>query len=152
VRCGLFPEPTIQDRRILVTIFRLLKDADVLDGNFSHSIFDLLCYLIHAAGKEDNCLQEEVLSMEQVAYNMPTLNRAAHAVEVVVHIPERLDDKQRHNLVVALENSNGIVSAEFCHLRDHLMLVRYDRDHYSSQHVLNALRTQNVNARLIGPI
>jgi cell division protein FtsX len=90
--------------------------------------------------------------MEQVAHQITQLDVAKNTVEVVVHISEHLDDKQRNNLAVALENRNGIVSAEFCHLRDHLMLVRYDRDHYSSQDVLNAFRAQKINARLIGPI
>ena len=90
--------------------------------------------------------------MDQVAHQITQLDVAKNTVEVVVHISEHLDDKQRNNLLVALKNRNGIVSAEFCHLRDHLMLVRYDRDQYSSQYVLNAFRAQKINARLIGPI
>lgn len=90
--------------------------------------------------------------MDQVVHQMPQLEAAKNTVEVVVHISEHLDDRQRNNLVVALKNKNGIVSAEFCHLRDHLMLVRYDRENYSSQHVLNAFRAHKINARLIGPI
>jgi riboflavin synthase len=76
----------------------------------------------------------------------------AHTVEIVVHISEALDERQRSNLVVALENRAGIVSAEFCQLRYHLMLVRYDRDQYSSQDVLSAVTTQKLQARLIGPV
>jgi hypothetical protein len=33
-----------------------------------------------------------------------------------------------------------------------LMLVRYDRDQYSSQDVLSAVGVQKLQARLIGPI
>ena len=44
------------------------------------------------------------------------------------------------------------VSAEFCPLRYHLMLVKYDRDQYSSKDVLNAFGAQKLQARLIGPI
>jgi hypothetical protein len=90
--------------------------------------------------------------MDQVVQQMPGLDAVKNAVEVVVHISELLDDKQRNNLVVALENRNDILSAEFCHLRDHLMLVRYDRDCHSSQDVLNAFSAQKIHARLIGPI
>jgi hypothetical protein len=90
--------------------------------------------------------------MDQVVQQMPPRSVANHRVEVVVHISGQLDDKQRNNLVVALENNDGIVSAEFCHLRNHLMLVRYDRDHYSSHDVLTAFEAQKVTARLIGPI
>ena len=75
-----------------------------------------------------------------------------HTVEIVVHITETLADQQRTDLVTALEANGGITAAEFCPLRYHLMLVRYDRDVYSSQDVLNRVASQNVNARLIGPV
>lgn len=90
--------------------------------------------------------------MDMVVENMPILDEAKNAVEIVVHISENLEDMQRNNLVVALEDEDGIVSAEFCPLRYHLMLVRYDRDQYSSQDVLGAVSAQKLQARLIGPI
>jgi hypothetical protein len=90
--------------------------------------------------------------MDEVVRQMPPPSAATHTVEVVVHITGKLDDEQRNNLLVGLKNAKAIVSAEFCHLRDHLMLVRYDRDHYSSHDVLTAFENQKVNARLIGPI
>jgi len=79
-------------------------------------------------------------------------NEPEHTVEIVVHVSENLEGKQRSNLVVALQNKEGIVSAEFCPLRYHLMLVRYDKDQYSSKEVLNAVSAQKVQAKLIGPI
>jgi hypothetical protein len=90
--------------------------------------------------------------MNQVVREMPLTNAAINTVEIVVHISESLDDAQRNNLMVALEQNDGIVSAEFCPLRYHLMLVRYDRDQYSSQDVLGAVSDQKLQARLIGPI
>jgi len=75
-----------------------------------------------------------------------------HTVEIVVHITETLGEQQREDLVAALEDSGGITAAEFCPLRYHLMLVRYDRELYSSQDVLNRVTSQNVNAKLIGPV
>jgi hypothetical protein len=90
--------------------------------------------------------------MDQVVHDMPTLNVAKNTVEIVAHISESLDDVQRNNLVVALEQNDGIVSAEFCPLRYHLMLVRYDRDQYSSKDVLNAISDRKLQSRLIGPI
>ena len=90
--------------------------------------------------------------MDQVVQNMPILDEAKNTVEIVVHVSENLEDRQRNNLVVALENKDGIVSAEFCPLRYHLMLVRYDKDQYSSQDVLGAVSAQKLQARLIGPI
>jgi hypothetical protein len=90
--------------------------------------------------------------MDMVVENMPILDEAKNAVEIVVHISENLEDMQRNSLVVALENEDGIVSAVFCPLRYHLMLVRYYRDQYSSQDVLGAVSAQKLQARLIGPI
>lgn len=73
-------------------------------------------------------------------------------VEIVVHITETLGAQQREGLVSTLEDSHGITTAEFCPLRYHLMLVRYDRDLHSSQDVLANVTSQNVSARLIGPV
>ena len=79
-------------------------------------------------------------------------NEPEHTVEIVVHITETIGENRRGNLVTALEDNGGIVSAEFCPLRYHLMLVRYDKDLCSSQDVLTQVKSQNVNARLIGPV
>jgi hypothetical protein len=73
-------------------------------------------------------------------------------VEIVVHITETLGELRRRDLVVALEGNGGITTAEFCPLRYHLMLIRYDRDLYSSQDVLDLVKSQTVRARLIGPV
>jgi len=75
-----------------------------------------------------------------------------HTVEIVLHITETLGEERRGVLVAALEDNDGITTAEFCPLRYHLMLVRYDKDLYSSQDVLARVKSQEVNARLIGPV
>jgi hypothetical protein len=88
--------------------------------------------------------------MEQAVRSIE--NEPAHTVEIVMHVPENLEDGQRRNLVDALEMEDGIVSAEFCTLRSHLMLVRYDRDMYSSQDMLARVKSKNIHAKLIGPV
>jgi len=88
--------------------------------------------------------------MQQAIHSIE--NEPEHSVEIVVHITETLDEQHRGNMVAALKNDNGIVAAEFCALRYHLMLVRYDKDRYSSQDVLSRVRSQQVHARLIGPV
>jgi phosphoribosyl-ATP pyrophosphohydrolase len=88
--------------------------------------------------------------MEQAFQNNE--NEPAHTVEIVVHISEELDEPRRKELIAALNSNTGIVAAEFCPLRYHLMLVRYDRDMYSSQDVLNRVNSHHVSARLIGPV
>jgi hypothetical protein len=75
-----------------------------------------------------------------------------HTVEIVVHITETLGEHQRVDLVNALEGNGGIATAEFCPLRYHLMLVKYNRDVSSSQDVLSSVKEQHYNARLIGPV
>jgi hypothetical protein len=88
--------------------------------------------------------------MEQTLHNAE--NEPAHTVEIVVHISDNLEEQQRRNLIAALNSNAGIVAVEFCPLRYHLMLIRYDRDTYSSQDVLNRVNSHNVSARLIGPV
>ena len=88
--------------------------------------------------------------MGQTAHSI--VNEPEHSVEVIVHISETLGELPRRNRVAALEQDGGIVSAEFCPLRYHLILVRYDRDSYSSQDVLGSVMSRNINARLIGPV
>ena len=75
-----------------------------------------------------------------------------NTVEIVVHITESMGENRRGDLVAALEDNGGIVTAEFCPLRYHLMLVRYDKELYSSQDVLARVKSQDVDARLIGPV
>jgi len=88
--------------------------------------------------------------MEQALHSIE--NEPDHTIEIVVHITEDLGEQQRSNLVASLANNDGITAADFCPLRYHLMLIRYNRDLYSSQDVLAKVTSQNVNARLIGPV
>ena len=88
--------------------------------------------------------------MEQALHSIE--NEPEHTIEIVVHITEDLGEQQRSNLVASLANNDGITAADFCPLRYHLMLIRYNRDLYSSQDVLAKVTSQNVNARLIGPV
>ena len=90
--------------------------------------------------------------MDQVVQHVSTPALAKNAVEIVVHIKETLDEAQRNNVVTALEGAQGIIGAEFCPLRYHLVVARYDREAISSQDVLKAFNALNVEARLIGPI
>ncbi len=75
-----------------------------------------------------------------------------NTVELVVHITEELNEGQRDSLTSTLETTAGISNAEFCPLRYHLMLVRYDTDVFSSQDVLRSITSQDIHAQLIGPV
>jgi hypothetical protein len=90
--------------------------------------------------------------MDQVFRELPAYRKITEAVEIVVHVSGSLEDGQRKRRVSALEQQGGIVSAEFCPLRCHLMLVRYDSHRFSSPDVLSAVAAQNLQARPGGPI
>ena len=90
--------------------------------------------------------------MDQVVEHMPILNEAKNAVEIVVHVSEDLGEEQRNLVVSALEKTDGIIGAEFCLLRNHLVLTKYDRDIYSSHDVLKSFNSLNLKAKLIGQI
>jgi cell division protein FtsX len=88
--------------------------------------------------------------MNQVAQHLR--NEEKRAVEVVVHISKDLGDEQRNLVVSELEKTVGIIGAEFCPSRNHLVLAKYDKDIFSSQDVLKHFNSMNLEARLIGPI
>ena len=88
--------------------------------------------------------------MEQAVQHVS--GEAKNAVEIVVHVSEDLGEEQRNLVVSALEKTDGILGAEFCLLRNHLVLAKYDRDVYSSHDVLKSFNSLNLKAKLIGPI
>ena len=88
--------------------------------------------------------------MGEAAYSMR--QEPDHSVEIVVHVDEALPEVKRAGLVNALQDIDGIISAEFCPLRYHLMLVRYDRETFDSLDVLGKVNAQDVHAELIGPL
>ena len=82
----------------------------------------------------------------------PISNEAKNTVEIVVHVKEDLGEEQRNLTVSALEKMDGIIGAEFCPLRHHLVVAIYDKDIISSQDVLKSFNSLNLDAKLIGPI
>jgi hypothetical protein len=93
------------------------------------------------------------MSIKQIT--LPTVDpvgEISRPVEIVIHVSDRLSQAQRQGLVEALTRGDDVCSAEFCQLRDHLMLVRYDRDKINSLGVLNKIEQQRYRAQLVGPI
>lgn len=88
--------------------------------------------------------------MNQVAQYLPAEEKCA--VEVVVYIKNDLGAEQQNHVISALEQTNGIMGAEFCVMRNHLVIAKYDKDIVSSQDVLKSFNSLNLDARLIGPI
>jgi hypothetical protein len=73
-------------------------------------------------------------------------------VEIILHIDETLGEARRNDLTDTLKSKAGIRSADFCPLRYHLMLVRYDRENLTSQDILHQVTNHSVHAQLIGPV
>jgi hypothetical protein len=88
--------------------------------------------------------------MNQVAQHLPNVEKCA--VEIVVYVNKDLGDEERKYVVSALEQTDGIIGAEFSMLRHHLVLAKYDRDMLSSQDVLKSFNSLKLDAKLIGPI
>ena len=88
--------------------------------------------------------------MNQAAYNLVIEQK--RAVEVVIYISKELGGEQQDLVVSALEQTDGIIGAEFCPTRNHLLLAKYDKDVFSSQDVLKSFNSLNLDAKLIGPI
>jgi len=88
--------------------------------------------------------------MNQAAYNLVIEEK--RAVEVVIYISKELGGEQQDLVVSALEQTDGIIGAEFCPTRNHLLLAKYDKDVFSSQDVLKSFTSLNLDAKLIGPI
>jgi hypothetical protein len=88
--------------------------------------------------------------MNKVVQLIP--NEAKNVVEIVLHVKEDLEQEQRSHVVSALEKTEGIIGAEFCPLRNHLVLTKYNKDIFSSQDVLKSFNSLKLEAKLIGPI
>jgi len=88
--------------------------------------------------------------MGNAVQQMPV--EARNTVEIVVYIKDDLGEEQRNLVASALEKTDGIIEAEFCQLRNHLMLTTYDKDIFTSQDVLKSFNSLKLEARLIGPI
>ena len=88
--------------------------------------------------------------MEQAIHSIAV--EPEHIVEVVVYVTEPLEDQRRLKFVAALENDERIFAVSFCPTRCHLLLVKYDRNRFSSRDVLASIESQQVNARLVSPV
>jgi len=80
------------------------------------------------------------------------MHKGNHTVEVIIHIDDDLEEGRRNSLAYSLTERDGIYSAEFCPLRNHLMLVDYDSKQLSSLDVLQFVSGEQVTAQLIGPV
>ncbi len=96
-----------------------------------------------------NIMLEEINDIKNES-EFGTSNKLDHTAEIIVSMPKNLGERQRADLIIALNDDAGTTAAEFCPLRYHLILVRYHRDLFSSQDMLDRITSQYPDARLIG--
>jgi len=80
------------------------------------------------------------------------MSNHSQSVEIVLHVDDALEEKQRNDLASSLSANDGVYNARFTPNRDHLMLVKYNRVKYKAIDILQKLTSNNVRAELIGPI
>jgi hypothetical protein len=80
------------------------------------------------------------------------MEKQQYGTELIIHVSDKLDAPQREALTGELEKRNGIFSATFCPIGNHLVLVEYNNKGINSQDVLGYVRKQDINASLVGPI
>ena len=78
------------------------------------------------------------------------MNLATTVPEVIVWLPTLLDETSRNALTERLMQEPGINAADFCPLREHLLLVQYQG--MNSLDVLEQVRKTSIDAKLVGPI
>ncbi len=73
-----------------------------------------------------------------------------HRSDVVIHIDEKLDDSDIHELETDLATLNGVFSACVHERARHLMLVDYDPGDVKAHDLLTRVSAHGVHAELIG--
>lgn len=76
----------------------------------------------------------------------------SHNAVVIVHIGETLSDNEIHNVERNVSIEDGIHSACMNARTRHLMIVDYDAKRIKSAQLLGQIRSQGLNAKLVGGI
>lgn len=70
--------------------------------------------------------------------------------DVTIHVDESLDQAARAKLVDDLRSQEGVVSVQPSEKAPHLLIVRYDSGHATSQKILKVVLGEKLHAELIG--
>ncbi|MEN8129463.1 MAG: ATP-binding protein [Pseudomonadota bacterium] len=71
-------------------------------------------------------------------------------VDVTIHIDETLDPARQADLTNKVRDQEGVVSVGYHDVKPHLMIVEYNPEKTSSQHLLATVKSAGLNAELIG--
>jgi hypothetical protein len=71
-------------------------------------------------------------------------------VDVMIHIDLDIGHQNRENLRDLILNHEGVDAAAYHDEKPHLMIVEYNPDQVSSQELLDIVKSQGVNAELVG--
>ena len=71
-------------------------------------------------------------------------------VDILIHINEQLEDKQRDSLENNLRRLDGVIAPRFNKETPHLLFVSYDSHQTTSQKLLKQVKSNHYHAQLIG--
>ena len=73
-----------------------------------------------------------------------------HSTDIVIHIDETLDDKNRKALATKIQALTGVESASLADNKPHLMIIGYNAKQTKAQDVLKNVRKAGTQAQLVG--
>ena len=71
-------------------------------------------------------------------------------VDVMIHLDLDIGHQSRENLRDLILKREGVDAAAYHDDKPHLMIVEYNPDQVSSQELLDIVKSQGVNAELVG--
>ncbi|MCW8956645.1 MAG: hypothetical protein OQL09_07160 [Gammaproteobacteria bacterium] len=71
-------------------------------------------------------------------------------VDVLIHVNEALDNKQRVQLEQTMRDLDGVIAPRFNPEHPHLMLVAFNPKHVQSRTLLQQVSSVGYHAQLIG--
>ena len=73
-----------------------------------------------------------------------------NTVDIIIHINEDLNNKERRKLSGEVSQIDGIISAGFEEKLSHLMVVAYDNLKTRHIEIIDGVRNRGLNAQLVG--
>lgn len=75
--------------------------------------------------------------------------RRNDALDIVLHIDELPDEQNRQRIEFTMQSATGIEHAYFDRFRQHLLIIGYDPARIDSSKILDLVKQQQLNAKLI---
>ncbi|MEE9328065.1 MAG: hypothetical protein V3U71_12335 [Cocleimonas sp.] len=72
-----------------------------------------------------------------------------NSTDIVIHINESLDSKQREQFSNSVNNIQGVLSNDLKEKPCHLMIVKFNPSETKALDVLNSIKSDGVSAQLV---